>query len=196
MPTSTARPESKKKRYANARKGKKEMRTMDIQSRDYYRKMAQAVKDGPCDIDAVLGTDSVAHLLCEAERASPLGRGGDAFRCWYAGLFRNGVYLYAHNYEVGIAFCTDPTSNIHNGIMDSRCYGDAWPHPDRGELRRLHRAPAEIVPAIKAEAAKLLAEAAGIVLAVCDKWDATAREQQAAREADQDAVTANWKAVK
>jgi len=75
---------------------------------------------------------SVAHLICAGERLSKLGIGGNAFRHWVSGLFKNGVYLYADNYKVGIRCTEDPKTKLHCQCTDSCTYGDPWPEPDNG----------------------------------------------------------------
>jgi hypothetical protein len=76
---------------------------------------------------------SVAHLICEGKKLSKLGIGGEAFRHWVSGLFKDGVYLYVDNYKIGIRCTEDPKAKLHCQCNNPCSYGDPWPQPSSGD---------------------------------------------------------------
>ncbi len=74
----------------------------------------------------------LSHFLCDANRESPLGLGGQAFRRWFAGLYRNGVYIHTDSYQLGVWFASDPAARAFSGCQDSCAHGDPRPHLSDG----------------------------------------------------------------
>jgi len=76
---------------------------------------------------------SLAHLICEGKKLSKLGIGGASFRHWVSGLFKDGVYLYAEDYKIGVRCTEEPKAKLHYQCNDPCAYGDPWPKPNNGD---------------------------------------------------------------
>lgn len=134
-----------------------------------------------------------ANFLCEAKRMSGYGIGGDAFRDWYAGLFKDGVYLFVHNYDPGIMFTENPNTQLTRGCQDSRCNGDAQPKPKEGEWIHITNSPhPDITKKVLKVAEDLLLISANLIINKCKEFKKENDEIEQAKKEHKDSIVNNW----
>lgn len=121
-----------------------------------------------------------AHLICECERCCPFGLGGQAFRHWVAGVFRDGVYVYADNYKVGVSFASVPEATVSSGCQASCARGDPWPRLSEGKWMHVSATgiPDDVRGKVLRIANKLVRDA---VVYVAKRGDVLAAEVEAKR---------------
>lgn len=123
----------------------------------------------------------LGHFMADANRASPHGLGGDAHSHWVAGVFRDGVYVYADNYAVTISFTSTPDAQVTPGCQDSRVH--ASPRPTVVDGKWLSPFATDVPDAVRekvlAIANAILREAAECVLV---KAREAAANKQVARD--------------
>ncbi len=107
-----------------------------MNSSDYkfFVGVAHKVEDDDFRIEDNLGEPrlyGLAHLLSEMARSSKYGLEGAAFRHWVAGVYRDGVYVHADNYRIGVSFASYPDAKPILGCRHSCAHGNPWPQiPD------------------------------------------------------------------
>lgn len=107
---------------------------MDKHNYKWYRENANKWKENEFSLNVKRDDYSLAHLICEGARISgKYGISGDAFRHWVTGLFKDGVYLYVDNYNVGIKCTENPDTKLISQCQDSCAYGNPWPKPIDGD---------------------------------------------------------------
>lgn len=136
-----------------------------------------------------------SHLLCEANELSPLGLGGQAYRCWVSGLYRDGVYVHSDTYRLGVCFASDPTARVTRGCQDSCCNGDPWPRLSDGARWlsvNFRDVPEEMRQRILAIAAEIVREGANAVLRRA--WVLRGEQEAEAEQRDDErhAMLAAW----
>jgi hypothetical protein len=167
---------------------------MDTSNAKWYIELAQSVLADDFRIEDNLGEKmrGLSTLLCEMERTSPHGIGGQSFRHWVAGVFRDGVYVYADNHRVGVRFTTDPKAMLRRGCQESRDHGDPWPHPCTGEWGHLSCMPETVVSKVYRIANEILRDATEAVIAkatrLLDENDAAWKKEREKQEA----IAAAW----
>ncbi len=176
------------------------MKTHDFR---YYVESALKVRSKDFDIAKLLHGNSdrdvwFSHFLCEAERLSPMGLGGMAFRHWVAGLYRKGVYVYTDNYRIGISFASNPNAKPLRGCQESCAYDDPWPRlRDDGKwLSVLSKdVPTELRERIIDSANEMIYLAAGAVILRCWNLKCELEAENAARVQEKNKMLAAWVAV-
>lgn len=176
---------------------------MEKNNFDYAVANALRVRSSRFDLEAVLQeyhehTTWFSHFLCEANRHSPLGLGGDAFRCWYAGIYRSGAYLFSDTYHPGLVFASNPEAKVSRGCCDSRCHGDPCPRLSNGA--RWVSVFAAVVPddlrnRIIAQATTMAREAAEAMLRIAWRFKAENEREAAERGRQHAAMLERWAVV-
>jgi hypothetical protein len=99
----------------------------------YYEEQANKWKENNFNLNVSRDEYHLAHLLCEASMLSKYGMNGAAFRHWVSGLFKDGIFLYVDNYDIGIKCTEDPNATLNLQCQNSCAHGDPWPKPSNGE---------------------------------------------------------------
>lgn len=169
---------------------------MDSGNFKWYAELARNVQGSDFRIQDNLGErmPGLAHLLCAMSRYSSHGLSGAAFRHWVAGVFRDGVYVFADNYRVDVAFASDPTATVSPGCDDSCVHGDPKPRLSNGRWIGLTRedVPDAIHQKVSRIANRLIREAALDVLRRADELEAELAAASKRRTARHEAMVAAW----
>jgi len=173
------------------------MKTHDF---GYYVESALRVRSKDFDIANLLHGNSdrdvwFSHFLLEADRLSPMGLGGQAFRHWVAGLYRNGVYVYTDNYRIGLSIASDPNARPLRGCQESRAHGNPWPgfRDGGGWLSVLSKdVPAELKERVVVAANEMVHVAAGAVILRGWQLKCELEAERAARVQEKNRILAAW----
>ena len=163
------------------------MKTTD--NLDFYREACQKFQESGY---GNLKSPHLSNLICEASRHSPLGIGGDAFRSWVAGVYKDGVFLWVHNHKVGISFVTDSTATLTRGCQSGRAHGNPWPTPSIGKMEPFRQAPEKVKTIILAIAKDLGRHVVGVVLDGCEAVEKERAKRKKEAEAEDQAIIDNW----
>ena len=169
---------------------------MDSSNYKWYSKLALAVRADDFRIEDNLGErmHGLAHLVSEMGRYSSHGLGGAAFRHWVSGVFRDGVYVFADNYRVGLSFASDPAATAVRGCQESRVNGNPWPQLSEGCWINLARedVPDSVRQTVLRIANELIREAALDVFRRAEQLQAEEDATRKQRTADHDAMVVAW----
>lgn len=149
---------------------------MDKSNFKWYREQAEKWKQADFNLRPKEEI-CIAHLLCEAKGISVLGIGGDAHSHWVAGLFKNGVYLYAENYTVKTRYTEDPTTSLIPQCQDAAAYGNPFPKPENGNWVDRDIFPDDVKNYIRGVIRELCQEVYDVIIARAEKIEAQMKQE-------------------
>lgn len=181
---------------------------MDIYSREYHRKIAEEIAElleeelgGKAFLDGLLcrfkrDGSEITTLLIAASRTAKHRIGGQAFREWNAGLYRDGVWVHTSDHKFGVGYAPSPLCRVKSGCQDSCAHGDSTPrlYLNDEKVRWIGRdkLPKSALTDVDFTARELFVEAVRAVLKTCDRWDVEFEKRREAREAEQAEIESAW----
>lgn len=173
---------------------------MDKHNYQYAVDNALRIRSKSFCLATVLGTyhrDTTwfSHFLCAAGRLTPIGLGGSAFRDWFAGLYRDGVYLHSHAYRPGLWIASNPKAKAIRGCQDSCARGNPAPRlsDDATWVQVLQDdIPDELKNRILAAATGMAIEGANAILRRASRFQRQLERDARAREGQRETMLAAW----
>ena len=168
---------------------------MDKSNYDWYWKQAEKWKEINFSLKVKRDEYWLAHLICEAEKLSEYGIGGAAFRHWVSGLFKNGVYLYVDNYDIGIKCTSDSKTTLIPQCQESCAYGDPWPKPINGEWINYELLSSDIQIYVMNIVQELCEEVYNVVIDKANKIEQQVNKERELNRIKQQEINNKWQEV-
>jgi len=163
---------------------------------DAYAATAETILADYFRIEDYLGQRmiEVSHFLCATEKLCSEGLGGKGWYHWFGGVFRDGVYVYSENHNVGIMFASVPDAQAFPGFQDSREIGNPMPTLSEGRWIDLAERdiPDEVRNNVLVIANALIRDAARKVLEHRKIIKAQDEQRAAEQAAERDAWVKAW----
>jgi hypothetical protein len=110
-------------------------------------------------------------------------------------LFKDGVYLYVDNYDIGIKCTSDPKTTLIPQCQESCAYGDPWPKPINGEWINYELLSSDIQIYVMNIVQELCEEVYNVVIDKANKIEQQVNKEIELNRVKQQEINNKWQEV-